>query len=608
MTAPLFFSVLQLLTAGAPEAIHFGHPCYQSKHPGEQRAATGGLIGTLGTAPVCVNTAGGHVPCAVNMQYFGGHVVSNVKVYAVFWSAAVGSDIQSGVAGFYSTLVNSEWVDWLTEYSTNRTTEAGTRAGQPGSQQTIGRGTFAGNYTLTTFSKTFPPCAAPDQALTCITDADIATEINWQVGQGRLPLPDANTLYMVHFPGSVLISDPGHVSCQDFCAYHSTYQNSAMQSVFYAVLPDVSQPGCLNGCGSGSTFQKTCAAASHELAEVLTDGESGLASGQDYPLAWYDTEANSQGEIGDMCRGHQDTIGHDGLTGCSTGTAGCYTVQQVFSQVAWSADPAGHPATPACVSSRYDGNDYSIALSPNTLALGPGATSAPIPILTTLSNGAPLQLTLSSNNVPTGLHASIDTTSVTVGGAAHLTVSADANAAPVRDAVLVVVAAGATTHSAALLVQVDTSPTISITSPAAGATISGVTAISVAATPGANTSIASISIAVDANAPLSSGPASTAPWNTRTVSNGSHAVQAVVVDSDGGRATASLSVTVANTVEAVVGGCSCGLGGNPSNTALFALVGLAFRLRRGRGRPAPGEGRLDTAAPALGQVAKGGRP
>jgi hypothetical protein len=575
-------ALLLLATPAAPEVRSLGRPHYQPM----QLAPPSRLTLTAGAAPKCVDANRQPIPCAVNMQYYGGHVLSNVKVYAVFWSTSVTSDVQSGVPTFYSALVNSDYLDWLTEYSTNLTAEAGTHAGQAGSEQVIGRGTFAGSYTLTNFSKSFPACPAPDGTLLCLSDADIANELDWQVSQSHLPVPDANTLYVVHFPATIRVSDPGQVSCKNFCAYHGTYQNAAKQSVFYAVMPELGANGCETGCGGGSTFQNTCAVASHEIAECITDGEAGLANIPDFPQAWFDSGSPSQGEIGDMCKGNVDTVGTDGLTGCAAGSAGCYSVQPVFSRAVWNADPASQPNVPACVASRYEANDYSIALARSTLGLGPGATSQPIAILTAASNGAPGAVTLSVTDLPAGVHASIDVASLSVGGTANLTVSAEPSAPPLKDGVLVVRATGATTHSAALLVQVDTLPTVSISSPAAGATVTGSTLVTVAAVPGTNTSIASIAIAIDGNSPLSSSTASSAGWDTRAVSNGRHAINVTVVDADGGRATTSLSVTVANaSLGNVIGGCSSTGAGNASLALLVvAAVGLPLGRRALRRR------------------------
>jgi hypothetical protein len=219
-------------------------------------------------------------------------------------------------------------------------------------------------------------------------------------------------------------------------------------------MPDFTANGCQSGCGPGTAFENTCMAASHEIAEAISDKDIGLVSGAnvDYPAGWYDTETPSQGEIGDMCNQHQDTLDSRGLTGCTAGATGCYTVQQVFSREVWNANPA--PATLACVSTRYDVNDYALAISPNTLTIAPGDATAPIPVVTTITNGSAQPVTLSVTDVPAGLHATFDTTSLNTGGTANLTVSADASAPLLRDGVLVVRATGVTTHSASLLVQV----------------------------------------------------------------------------------------------------------------------------------------------------------
>ncbi len=581
-----------------PDDVIVGQPHYQPLHTtaaGGGAALRSSFTSTeAGTTPVCINNhqLQSPVPCTLNFQYFGGDVIANVKVYAVFWTSAVSSEIQSGMPGFYSTIVDSAWVDWLSEYSTNLSTQAGTHAGQAGTQQMIGRGVFAGTYTLTALSKTFPACPAPNATLTCLADGDIANEIDFQVSQGQLPPPDADTLYVIHFPASIRISNPNQVSCQTFCSYHGVYQNAAKQSVYYVVAPDLSANGCETGCGSGSTFDNTCAATSHEVAESITDGQAGLANGPDFPLAWYDNEANSQGEIGDVCQGHLDTVGTGGLTGCAAGSAGCYIVQQLFSNVVWSGNPASQPNVAACVGSRYDSNDYSIALSTKSISLGPGASSQPIPVLTAPTSGEPIAITLSVTALPTGVHATIDVPSLSVGGGANLTVSADPSAAPLQDGVLVVQATGTSVHSAALLVQVDSAPTVAITSPAAGATVTGLSNVTVAARPGSNTVLSGISIAIDGSAPLSTGTANSVSWNTHNILDGSHTIHATVVDADGGQATASLSVVVSNGGSGntgrdgggVVGGCSSVEG---EGTPLALLVLLTWNEVRKRRRTAP---------------------
>jgi Bacterial Ig domain len=684
--------LLCALSAGA-DAIRIARPRFHEVSPAPDTfAAPGGVLPNAATAPECLNAQGAVITCAVDMQYFGGPVLSNVKVYAVFWSSAVSPVITQGMGGFYGTLSNSEWVDWLTEYSTNITVQAGSHQGGAGTEQVIGRGSFAGNYTLPVLSMTYPACTSPNQLLTCVTDEDIQGEIDWQIRHGNLPLPDANTLYMVHFPSSVEIevgSRPVATSCQAFCSYHSTYQgtyqNGVPQDVFYAAIPDLGSNHCEAGCGQGSTLQNTCMVTSHEIAESITDSAVGLVMSADYPLGWYDTEPTTQGEVADMCNQHTDTLDVNGFPGCDAADAGCYTVQQVFSHVVWNADSAGHPNTEACVTTRFDANDYSLAFSPNALTLAPGGTSAAIPVVTSLTNGNPQPLTLSVTALPSGLHASLDTSSVRAGATAHLTVSADADAPPFRDGVLVVRATGATTHSAALLVQLsvaqndwnlylspatavllpgtsqvytvggqvtlgaaetvtlattvsglpagvtasfsastlvpgtstsqltlsaspgapgapptpftvtgssasqpgghsgsavvrlDTPPTVAITSPTAGATVSGVVEVQVAATPGANSSIAHITISIDNEPPLSAGLTGSVSWDTRGVANGSHSIQTTVLNSDQLSASASVNVTVANafsdfTLSAAPDSVVVPVGGNAHLTVTTSVV------------------------------------
>ncbi len=172
------------------------------------------------------------------MKYFGGPVISNVKVYAVLWDKTVNAEVAQGIGDFYGAFTSSEYFDWLTEYSSNRIVEAGSNEGQPGPGQIIGRGTFAGTFRLPALSTMYPAC--PNlPALTCLNDTKIATELRFQVAHGVLPPPDANTLYVVHLPASVRVDDARTglgVSCKDYCAYHSTGLGSGPPFI-YAVIP-----------------------------------------------------------------------------------------------------------------------------------------------------------------------------------------------------------------------------------------------------------------------------------------------------------------------------------------------------------------------------------
>ena len=246
-----------------------------------------------------VNTASAH------LTYYGGKVIQKVKVVKVQYGAGtyasfIGGTGASTMAGFYGAVTASTYFDWLTEYNTATP------------KQTIARGTYAGGYAIT-------PASSRNKAT--ITDANIQAEISAQVTAGKLPTPDDNTIYMMHFPHGKTISQGGSKSCASggFCAYHGTFKRNS-QNVYYGVFPDMAAgSGCDTGCGSGSAFGNVTSVASHELIEAVTDAEVGLATVVGKPLAWYDS---ALGEIGDICNAQQGSITSGGAT---------YTVQKEWS-------------------------------------------------------------------------------------------------------------------------------------------------------------------------------------------------------------------------------------------------------------------------------------
>jgi hypothetical protein len=248
-----------------------------------------------------VNTA---APAGAHLDYWGGPVISNVKVVQVLYGSGTYIPEVSGaqMGNFYQQFTNSALFDWLPEYNTNITAQGGIQ----GTNQQIGKGSFVQQIQIT-------PSAA--NSGTNITDAQISAELTAQINAGHLPQPDANTLYMTNFPQGVNISLGGTPSCQagGFCAYHSTATLNG-NDFFYGVLPDQGpQSGCFTGCGSNATtFANQTEVASHELIEAVTDCAVGLATTNGPPLAWYD---QTNGEIGDICNGTSGTfVGSDGVT------------------------------------------------------------------------------------------------------------------------------------------------------------------------------------------------------------------------------------------------------------------------------------------------------
>jgi hypothetical protein len=270
-------------------------------------------------------------PPGAHLTYYGGRVVSNMQVVQVLWGtggagtsnghflAQVVNTSTPSIATFYQQVLNSGYVDWLTEYNTDITDFGGS----PGTNQTIGHGSFSEQVAIT-----------PVNTATTLSDAAVQTELVNQIKAGHLPLPTAdaggnnNTYYAVFFPHGITITQGGTDSCHPggFCAYHGTIVASTpVGEIYYGVHPDM-QPGsgCESGCGSNPTpFNNLTSVASHEMTETITDCEVSLAGALAPPLSWYD---NNNGEIGDICNAQQGSIvGGDGHT---------YTVQKLFSNTA----------------------------------------------------------------------------------------------------------------------------------------------------------------------------------------------------------------------------------------------------------------------------------
>jgi len=399
-------------------------------------------------------------------KYYGGNVVPNAKVYAVFWTSGVDAKTQSQIGPYYQSLTNSPFMDWLTEYST---------VFSGGTKQYIGRGVFGGAYTITPTATAAHTCTRPMPSGTvCIWDTDIPTELEAQINSGALPPPDHHSVYMFHFPANYVIQSTSMGdSCSYYCSYHSAYTRQGFGNVFFGVMPDMSANGCQAGCGSTDPFTTLTIDASHELAEAITDADA-FVNG----TGWYDSGSASTGEIADPCIETNELV-----TGAGGGT---YSVQPAFSQKTWNANPV--PTTPACVTSRFETNDFDIFFNPNSQTIDAGG-SLSIPIHLETTNGTASAVTLSISNastLPGGVHASLSQTSVSSvapGGAAvaNLNLTADSDAFAGKDRMLVINAtAGSLVHSAAILLQVNgTVVTASSNSPLCAPATLNLTATSV---------------------------------------------------------------------------------------------------------------------------------
>jgi hypothetical protein len=149
-----------------------------------------------------------------------------------------------------------------------------------------------------------------------ITDLQIQADLGNEIaaGNNNLTAPNSNTLYYVFTPPGVVVdaSDYGiGNSVNNFVAYHAWYYNATLGTdIVYAVIPySDGNPNFLDY--PLTPLQNMEQAASHEMAEAITD----LYVNSNVP-GWYD---NAQGaEVGD-------------LSNATWATLNGYVVQNLFS-------------------------------------------------------------------------------------------------------------------------------------------------------------------------------------------------------------------------------------------------------------------------------------
>lgn len=387
-------------------------------------------------------------PSSVNMQYYGGKVISSVRVVDVLWGPGdashtylpeVGGSATAKIDNFYQNILGSSKVftSWLnTDYNTIYTGS--------GTHQAIGSGSFVGRDVIT-----------PSITSTTVTDAQIQAELAAQIQAGHLPAPtlDASgnpqTYYSVFFPSGMTITLGSYTSCQagGFLAYHGTVSgNGSTPEFYYAVEPDQSQASpCYNNIGTGTPFGDTTVAASHELAEAITDPEVGLANSISSPLGWYDPNT---GEIGDGCADTAPYYPNGNIVG-SDGAA--YDVQYLWSKTLYSC---------------YLPGDFRLTPSRSTITVTPGSgTQIAIDVPTT-SGSASDNVQLSVVGAPAGVTATLDTPTLNTPGNSALNVLAAASTAPGTYNLIVTGASLGLTHSITVPLVVSGPVAPTITSPA----------------------------------------------------------------------------------------------------------------------------------------------
>ncbi len=342
----------------------------------------GTLAGTASAAPkLAQSVAPAPVPDATSckLTYYNGPLIQRVKVFDVFYNQ--GNPYKDMLAQYYTSITQSAYFDWLVEYNTTN--------------YKISRGSFLGTYEDTNSAT----------ASVTLDDTDIGPYLDKLIAAGKIPAPDDNTIYQIHFPASVTITLQGAQSCVVFCAYHNSYMHGN-QIARYSVIPDVTKAPCAGGCGTSPTqFNNLSSVSSHELIEAVTDPDNNTA--------WVD-QTQGCGEIGDICNGKQCTPAVTGQTPTQTTCPTSYVVQLEYSN------------SKGCIAQDPSMvvNAFTVAASPATVNV-PAGGMATTAVNLTKTTGSAENVKLSTTMLPMGLTASFSPTSVTSDkGTSMLTISA----------------------------------------------------------------------------------------------------------------------------------------------------------------------------------------
>jgi hypothetical protein len=212
-----------------------------------------------------------------HLTYHGGHLLSSVEVYTLFWGAAWQQQPQSGLVPqinqFFDFILTSSLIDLLSEFSVP--------------SQTIGHGRRTGSTTIATSTPGRVVAGGGRE----ITDAGIKRALRRWIDAGTIPSPTGNMLYFVYLPPGATSVLQGDRSCQIFCGYHG----HVGKTIFYAVEPYLT----CQGCTFGQVFASLTKVSSHELCEAITDPASD---------GWFD-DAPPNNEIGDICNANVQQLG-----------------------------------------------------------------------------------------------------------------------------------------------------------------------------------------------------------------------------------------------------------------------------------------------------------
>ncbi len=267
--------------------------------------------------------AASHLPFP-QLPFNGGSVINSPRVVTLSFP------------GYESGFPVSSYADWIVGSNWLKTV---------GADYGVGNGTHVADFVF--------PEAAPAQ----VTDSQIQDVLTAWIADGGIPKPTENTIYLIYYPVTTVVSATGGVGCESFGGYHDQFELSSSSSVTYGVIAT-----CKDQNGDPD-YDASAITTSHELIEAATDPDPNALAGNpgyrfnDLSLAWTYTFP----EAADLCVGSNGTYD------------GSWMAQRI-----WSNSAARAGSTSPCVPVPT-GEIYSNASAlPNATQFLPASNSAQV--------------------------------------------------------------------------------------------------------------------------------------------------------------------------------------------------------------------------------------
>ncbi len=351
-----------------------------------------------------------------HLFYYGGKILSSVKIVGVYWdknnyfandtiadTPSTPGGIKSALNGFYSAFSAGPLFGWIGEYDTN----IAAVNNRQGTNQHFAPGQFVGGTVITP--------AVTTGAL--FGEDGIVAELKAQIANGKLPSPDANTLYQIHFAPGFTITDSDGTACQAYCAFHD-WDTLNGTPLYFSVIPDHSPgSGCDQGCGDTTDWVSSLqSSASHETTEAMTDPEPGGNTACPAGPSWCDPAdadyASDHDEIGDIC---EQPFANQSTQATFTTNTGQWTMQREWSN-----------RYGACITTQPDA--FSLTASPASVAVhGQGTYTFQI---TASSAANPGSAHLGTFDLPAGVSVQFSPATISPGGSSTMRVTVGGEVQP----------------------------------------------------------------------------------------------------------------------------------------------------------------------------------